>query len=85
MSSEIRLAGKTLCVLTDPPGLGAEVTLCVKLHVVEDCTAVHEDDTEVNYLKCRLVAAWREGSPPPPDDQGALWETAPPEGTFSHA
>jgi hypothetical protein len=81
--AEVRLAGKTLCVLADPPQLGGNVELMVRLHITEDCIAQHDDGNEVRYLKARLVGAWRPGSPPPVDvNQPDLWEQAPPEGSI---
>lgn len=80
--AEIRLAGKTLCVLADAPQLGQDLELMVRLHVTEDCIAQHENDAEVRYLKVRLVAAWKPGSPPPVDPELPLWDQAVPEGTI---
>jgi hypothetical protein len=79
------LAGKILCVLPDKdaPSLGDEIVLMCKLHITEDCVADHESGERVLYRKTRLVAAWREGTPPPIDTaQPDLWEGAPPEGSI---
>jgi hypothetical protein len=79
---EIRLAGKRLCVLSDPPKLGDNIDLNVRLHVIEDCTAQHEDETQVQYLRVRLVAAWKPGDPVPVSTQEPLWDQAGPEGSI---
>lgn len=80
--AELRLAGKILCVMANPPGLGSDVVLMVKLRAVEDCLVDHEDSSQSRYLKCRLVGAWLPGSPPPIDvNQGSLWEQAGPVGS----
>lgn len=81
--AEVRLSGKILCILADPPALGEDLTLLVKLHVTENCVAEHADGETVVYRKTKLVAAWRPGTPEPIDpEQGSLWEQAPPAGTF---
>jgi hypothetical protein len=82
--AEIRLSGKVLCVLAEPPALGTDLTLMIKVHVTENCVAEHADGATVFYRKTKLVAAWKPGDPEPIDpDQGSLWEQAPPEGTFN--
>ena len=70
--AEIRLAGKILTVMPNPPGLGHELTLMIKLKVNEVCTSEKSDDDIVHYRKTQLLAAWLPGTPAPPDDQGAL-------------
>lgn len=81
--AEIRLAGKILCVLADPPSLGDELTLLMKVRVTDTGVVEHEDEQHVFYRKVKLVAAWQAGSTPPVDtNQASLWDQAPPEGSF---
>jgi hypothetical protein len=70
--AEIRLGGKILTVLENPPGLGHEVTLLIKVKVNEVCTGEKSEGEIVHYRKTALLAAWLPGTPAPPDNQAAL-------------
>lgn len=70
--AEIRLGGKILTVLENPPGLGHEVTLLIKVKVNEVCTGEKSEGDIVHYRKTTLLAAWLPGTPAPPDNQAAL-------------
>lgn len=83
VAAEIRLAGKILCVLENPPVLGDEFDLMVRLKVTESCATEKESGEHDFYRKTKLVGAWRPGSTPPIDtNQASLWDQAPPEGSF---
>lgn len=74
--AEIRLGNKVICVLANPPELGQNVDLMIRIHVKEQCTAIHDDGETVNYLRAKLLgSAWRPGERPPADvDQLVLGE-----------
>lgn len=81
--AEIRLGGKILCILPNPPKLGDEITLNIKLRVIDSVVSEHEDGEHVFYRKVKLIGAWRDGEPPPIDtNQPQLWDQAPEVGTF---
>ena len=84
--AEVRMAGKILCILEDPPNLGDEVTLLVKLRVIDVGVVEHEGGEHVFYRKTKLLGAWKPGTTPPIDtNQASLWDQAPPEGTFEES
>lgn len=77
------MSGKTLCVLADPPKLGDELTLLVRLRVIEEATSQKESGDQTHIRKTRLIGAWVPGTPPPIDtSQGSLWDQAPPAGSI---
>lgn len=82
-AAEIRLAGKTLCVLENPPSLGDVVTLMMRVRVTDSSVTEHENGDHIFYRKVKLIDAWKASSPPPVDtNQASLWDQAPPEGSF---
>src|SRR6185312_15358085 len=67
--AEIRMAGKTLTILEEPPGLGDAITLMVKVEVTEICEKQKADGEIVYYRKAKLIGCWKPGERPPDNDE----------------
>lgn len=63
--AEIRLSGKTLLVLEDPPEPGDELVLLIRVKVNGTGVDLHDNDEEVPYRKAKLVTCWKPGTPEP--------------------
>lgn len=64
--AEIRLAGKTLTVLENPPAGGEDVVLLVRLKVRAAGVDFNDDgNEEVPYRSMKLVSCWKPGDKEP--------------------
>ena len=64
--AEIRLAGKTLTTLENPPGGGEDVVLLVRLKVRQSGVDFNDDgNEEVPYRSMKLVSCWKPGTDEP--------------------
>lgn len=63
--AEIRMSGKTLLTLENPPEPGDELVLLIRVKVNGTGVDLHDNDEEVPYRKAKLVTCWKPGSPEP--------------------
>ncbi|MBU8833632.1 hypothetical protein [Mycolicibacterium goodii] len=63
--AEIRMSGKILLTLENPPEPGDEIVLLIRLKVNGTGVDLHENDEEVPYRKAKLVTCWKPGTKEP--------------------
>lgn len=63
--AEIRMSGKTLLTLENPPEPGDELVLLIRVKVNGTGVDLHDNDEEVPYRKAKLVTCWKPGTPEP--------------------
>ena len=63
--AEIRMSGKTLLTLENPPEPGDELVLLIRVKVNGTGVDLHDNDEEVPYRKAKLVTCWKSGTKEP--------------------
>lgn len=63
--AEIRMSGKTLLTLENPPEPGDELVLLIRVKVNGTGVDLHDNDEEVPYRKAKLVTCWKPGTADP--------------------
>ncbi|OBK04060.1 MULTISPECIES: hypothetical protein [Mycolicibacterium] len=63
--AEIRMSGKTLLTLENPPEPGDELVLLIRVKVNGTGVDLHDNDEEVPYRKAKLVTCWKPGTAEP--------------------
>lgn len=63
--AEIRMSGKTLLTLENPPQPGDEIVLMIRLKINGHGVDLHDNDEEVPFRKSKLVSCWKPGSKEP--------------------
>lgn len=77
--AEIRLGANVLMMMDKPPEVKDVITVVMRLRVKDKGEGEAGDANEelVHYRRCKIVAAWLQGQPEPPnpeDEQPALFD-----------
>jgi hypothetical protein len=68
--AEIRLGANTLMVMEEPPANGETVTVIARLRIWRTGTDQQGEDAEERHFRQgKIVAAWVQGQPEPPDPE----------------